>query len=291
MHRAVNQPGVEVHVRVQLALDEVLVAQRDALELEGDLHVLRHAGDLEHIVAQRLHDRCPRIVALVDAMAEAHQALLALAAFHVVDERRDVPDVTDILEHAQHGLVRAPVERAVERGDAGRDRRVGIDVRGTHGAHGVRGTVLLVVGVENEQDVDRPRVHRMGLVLRLRHPGDHRQEVLGVWQRVVGIDVGHPLHVPIGERRDRRYLRQEPDEGDVALVRVVNVLRARIERRQRGDARRKHRHRVRVVPESFHEVLDVLVHVRVHRDVGHPLVVLGLRGELAVAQQPRDFEE
>src|SRR4051812_16475821 len=33
-HGAVDEPGVEVDVRVELPLDEVLVAQRDGLELE-----------------------------------------------------------------------------------------------------------------------------------------------------------------------------------------------------------------------------------------------------------------
>ena len=48
---------------------------------------------------------------------------------------------------------------------------------------------------------------------------------------------------------------------------------------------------MRVVAEALQERLDVLVHVRVVRDVVHPLVVLGLRRQLAVAQQPRDLEE
>src|ERR1019366_398897 len=69
------------------------------------------------------------------------------------------------------------------------------------------------------------------------------------------------------------------------------VLRRRIERTQRRHRRAQHRHRMRVLTEPFHELLDVLVHVRVVRDVLHPLVVLGLRWKLAVTEQPRDLEE
>src|SRR5450631_1665035 len=39
-HGPVDQPGVEVHVRVQLALDEVVVRERQLLQLEGDVEQL-----------------------------------------------------------------------------------------------------------------------------------------------------------------------------------------------------------------------------------------------------------
>jgi hypothetical protein len=74
-------------------------------------------------------------------------------------------------------------------------------------------------------------------------------------------------------------------------VLVEDRLGGRVERGERRDAGRQHRHRVRVVAEPFHEPLDVLVHVRVVRDVLLPLVVLLLVRELAVPQQPRDLEE
>ena len=63
-------------------------------------------------------------------------------------------DRLDPAQHPQHRLVGAAVQRAVERGDAGGDRRVGVDLRGAHAAHGVRRAVLLVVGVQDEEDVE-----------------------------------------------------------------------------------------------------------------------------------------
>ena len=48
---------------------------------------------------------------------------------------------------------------------------------------------------------------------------------------------------------------------------------------------------MRVVTEPFHKPLDVFVHVRVVRDVVLELVVLLLRREFALAEEPRDFEE
>ena len=148
-----------------------------------------------------------------------------------------------------------------------------------------------MVGVEDEEDVDGARIDRIRHVARLRHPRNHREEVVRIRQRVVGIHVRHPLHMPVRKRRNRRHLRQEPDERNVALARIVNVFRCRIERRQRGHTGRHHRHRVRVVAKAFHELLDILMHVRVVRDVVCELVVLGLRGQLSVPQQPGDLEE
>ena len=53
----------------------------------------------------------------------------------------------------------------------------------------------------------------------------------------------------------------------------------------------EHAHRVGVVLEAFHELLDVLVEVRVERDVVHPLLELRARWQLAVDQQVSRLQE
>ena len=119
-HRLVDEARVEVDVRVELAATEVVVAQRHLFELEGDVEQRVLAGDLEHLVGGLLDDRGPRVVVLVDAVAEAHQP--ALARLHVLDERRHVVDRADLGEHAHDLLVGAAVQRAVERRGGGRGR-------------------------------------------------------------------------------------------------------------------------------------------------------------------------
>ena len=121
----------------------------------------------------------------------------------------------DLVDHPQHLLVRAAVQRTVERRDARRDGRERIDVRRADGAHRVRRAILLVVGVEDEQNLERLHEHRIRLVLRLRHPRDHREEILDVAQIVVGIDERQTLDVAIAERRERRQLREQTDDRDV----------------------------------------------------------------------------
>src|SRR6185437_1858142 len=108
---------------------------------------------------------------------------------------------------------------------------------------------------------------------------------------VVGVDERQTFAVAINERRQRWHLRDQTNDGEVSLLRIEDVLRVGIERRERRDRAAQHRHRVRVVPESLEKVFDVLVHVRVVRDVVHPLLVLLGRRQLAVTEQPGRLEE
>ena len=81
-HGLVDEARVEVHVRVELALDEVVVLESDPLELERDVEHGVAARDLEHLVGHLLDDLGPRVVVLVDAVAEAHQAHVAARLLH-----------------------------------------------------------------------------------------------------------------------------------------------------------------------------------------------------------------
>ncbi len=236
-----------------------------------------------------LDDPRPRVVVLVDAVAEAHQLLLAV--LDALEEVGDVLDRLDPAQHPQHRLVGAAVQRAVERGDAGGDRRVGIDLRGADRAHGVGRAVLLVVGVEDEEHVERLRQARIGLVLELGHLEHHREEVLGVGEVVVRVDVGQAPVVAVGERGERRHLGDHPDRRHVALLVVVELLRVRVEGGERADAGQQHPHRVRVVAEALEELLDVLVDEGVVGDVEDPALELRLGRQLAVDQQVGDLEE
>ncbi len=71
---------------------------------------------------------------------------------------------------------------------------------------------------------------------------------------------------------------------------ILDLARLGIERRERADRRQQHPHRMRVVAEALHELLDVLVHERVDRDLVRPLVELLLAGQLTVDQQVGDLE-
>ena len=71
---------------------------------------------------------------------------------------------------------------------------------------------------------------------------------------------------------------------------VVDAVGVGVEGRQRPHRGHEHPHRVGVVAEALHEVLDVLVHERVDRDLVHPLLQLGARGQRAVDDQVGDLQ-
>ena len=118
---------------------------------------------LEHLVGHLLDELGARIVRLVHPVAEAHQP--APARLHLLDEARDVLLLADLVQHLQHGLVGAAVERAVQGGDARADGGERIHVRGADRAHGAGRAVLLVIGVQDEQDLERALQHLVRLCL------------------------------------------------------------------------------------------------------------------------------
>ncbi len=195
------------------------------------------------------------------------------------------------LQHPQDGLVGAAVQRAVERGDARGRGGVGVDLAGADRADRVGRAVLLVVGVQDEQDVEGLDQPGVGLELALAHLEEHPEEVLGVGQVVVRVDERLALGVPEGPRAERRHLGDQPHDLHVTVVGVGDVARLGVERRQRADGGHQHAHRVGVVAEALHEVADVLVHEGVEGDLVLPRVVLLAGGQLAVDQQVGDLEE
>ena len=146
-----------------------------------------------------------------------------------------------------------------------------------------------MIGVEDEQHLQGPLQHRVDPVLpgQLEH---HLQEVPAVAQLVVGVGVRRPHRVAVSEGRHRRHLGDEPEDLGAAVLGVVDVLRVRVERRQRGHGRDEHPHRVGVVAEGPHQLLDVLVDDRVVGDVVHPSLVLRPGGKLAVEDEVRRLQ-
>src|SRR3954466_9276664 len=146
------------------------------------------------------------------------------------------------------------------------------------------------VQVQDEQDVERALEPGVRLVLELGHLVHHVQEVAGIGQVVVRIDVRLAHGVPVGEGGERRPLRQQPDDLHVPELGVLDLGRLGIEGREGADGRQQHAHGVRVVAESLHEALDVLVHERVDGDLVDPLVELLPGRQLALDEQIGDLE-
>ena len=168
----------------------------------------------EHVVGDLLDQLGPGVVRLVHPVAEAHQP--AAAALHLLDERRDVLLVADLVQHGEHGLVGPAVQRSVERRDPGRDGENGSTCDEPTAAHRAGGAVLLVIGVQDEQDLERALQHLVRLVAAA-DAERHVDEVADVVEIVVREHERQPARVAEGERRDRRRLGEQPDALELAV--------------------------------------------------------------------------
>ena len=148
-----------------------------------------------------------------------------------------------------------------------------------------------MIGMQDEDAVERAREHRVDLVFLARHREAHAQEVRRVVEVVLRIDEGLADRIFVGHRGERRHLRDHAHRGDHALMRIGDVGRVVIEGRQRADAGHHDRHRMRVAAEALEEPVHLLVHHGVARDAVVEIGLLRRGRQLAVEQQVAGLEE
>src|SRR5690242_11562827 len=163
-HRLINQAGIEVHVGIELALDEVIVFEGDAFTFESDFQERVLAHEFEDFISNVFDDAGAGIVVLVDAMAEAHE--FDFTGFNALDELRDFLNGADLHEHAENFFIGAAMERTIESGDGGSGCRIRIDVRAADASNGIGGAILLVVGVQDEEHIESALESRVRPVFR-----------------------------------------------------------------------------------------------------------------------------
>ena len=292
-HRAVDEAGVEVDVRVELALDEVVVREGGLFELHCDVEQFVVAAELgEDGVRGFADQRSARIVVAVDAVPEAHELHAVFLVLDLADELGcGAAAGLDLVEHLEHCLVGAAVQRAPQCVDAGRDGGEQVGVRRADHAHGRRGAVLLVVGVQDQQHVEC--LGDLGITL-VRLGGEaerHTHEVLDQVQRVVRVQERLSDGLLVRVRSDGRQLREKTDGGQFHLLRILGIERILVVRRQCVHCGRENRHRVSVARESVEEPLEVLVKQGVSTDAVREGLELGVGRQFAVDQQVADLDE
>jgi hypothetical protein len=124
-HRFVDDAAVEVDVGVELSFDEILVAEGDLFEFDGDFYQVLFASDFEDFVCDSFDDFGSGVVALVDSMAEPVEQFLFV--LYVLDELRDVVLMSDSLEHSQDSLVGSTVFGSVKGSRSTSDTGVDVD--------------------------------------------------------------------------------------------------------------------------------------------------------------------
>jgi hypothetical protein len=244
----------------------------------------------EHLVAHLADDLRARVEVLVDAVAEAHQAHAGILVLHPVEELRHLVHAADLLEHVEHGLVGAAVGRAPQRRHARRNGGVGIAAGAAGEAHRRGAGILLVVGVQDEQQVERLGVQRIDLVGLAGDREEHVQHVRGVVEVVARVHEGLAERVLVGCRGDRRQLGDDAVREDLAVPRVIDVGGVVVEGRHRRHDRGHHGHRVGVVMEAVVHVAQRLVEHRVPADRPREAGELRRGRQVAVQQQVGHLE-
>ena len=133
-------------------------------------------------------------------------------------------------------------------------------------------SVLLVVGVQDENPVHSPGQDRVGLVVLRRDAERHLQEVFRVAQFIARRHERLADRVFERARRDSRHLGDQPMGRNLALFGVIDIDAIVIEGRQSPDRAGHDGHRVGVTAEPAKEPVELRMQ---HRVIGDDLLELG----------------
>ena len=145
-------------------------------------------------------------------------------------------------------------------------------MRAADASHRIGAAVLLVIGVQDEQNVERVFENSIGFVLHLGHLEHHVEKVAGITQIVVGIIVRHPDAVPISEPRERRHLGDKPVDLVSPRFGVEDIFCVFVKSRKSANRSDQHSHRMSVVVKAIDELFDLLVDERVMGYVPRPVL-------------------
>ncbi len=232
-----------------------------------------------------------RIVILVDAMPEAHQAEGVVTVLGLGDELGDARDITDDVQHVQDRLVCPPMSGAPQAGDARRDAGVGIGPAGPGQAHGGGRGILLMVGVQDEDALQGLHQHGIGFIIIAGRGVHHAEKILHVAELVVRVHERHARAVLVTHRDDGGNLGNEPDRAQFAFLLRPDVQGIVIEGGERGDHADHDRHGMGVAPEAVEEIDDLFMHHGVHGDVVGKGFELLRRRQLAVHDEVADLQK
>ena len=134
------------------------------------------------------NDLRARIECFIDPVSESHQAGRTVFILDLRKKRVNAPAAFDTAQHFHDLLIRSAVKRTGKRGDPCGDRRIQIHLCTADRTDRRRRTVLFVVGMKNQQNVQDPDRFRRNLVRIHRRIEHHVQKVGAVTQVVTRID-------------------------------------------------------------------------------------------------------
>ena len=162
--------------------------------------------------------------------------------------------IADRFQHVDDGFVGAPWAGphnvAMPAATAGERIRAGA----ARQAHGGGAGVLLVIGVQDQHQLQGAHRHGIRHVGLGAHGEHHLQEVLHVAQRVDGVHVGLTDRVLVRVGGDGWHLRDQTHRRELPVDGIVDVERVMVERGQRADDAHEHAHGMGVGAIAIHEI-------------------------------------
>src|SRR2546422_53306 len=270
-----DQSGVEVHVREnlfggELSHDRVLDCGRDPVVRVVPAHLREAPGEV-------LEDESPRVVRLVDAVAESVDLLFVPQ--DVQDEFFRGLRMADPLDRAEGRLDCAAMEGPLERRERRGDRAVEIGEGRRRNRRGERGCVHRMVRVQDHRHVHDPRV--VGIGPSARH---HSKEVLGVAELRVGTDDPLAFSDPLVRGHDRPELGDQ-STGFAHVRGACHVVAFRIEARHVRDGRSEDVHWRSVLRHRTEQPQDGRRQRARRREVGLRLLELFPIREMALEER------
>ena len=193
----------------------------------------------------------------------------------------------NFFEHLDDGLIGATVERTPESTDTSRDGREEIGATGGDHADSRGGAVLLVVGVQQQDQIKRAGDFRVNGIIGVRLREQKVQEVGAVIQTRLRVDGWLAFLGAVRECRERAHLGNQDGSGLVELGQVMRPLvgaELRVIATQRIQRSGQHGHRVGVPRETAERDAQAFVNLRVIQDACLEGDELSRGRELAVNQ-------
>ena len=293
----VDHTGVEINVRVELSLNEVLVTQSNSFQLHGDLDHGFLAHNLEDSVGKCANNLGTGVVVFIHTMSEAHQHLLTV--LDILDELGNVFYRANLVEHAQDSLVGTTVTGSVEGSHSTGEGSVNISLGRGHVTDGSSGAVQLVLSVEDEQDFEDLHDFGVGSEVSVgRGSIHHVQEVLNVAKVLLGGNNGLSNSVTVASSSNGGSASEHSVDVLVSLLtRVVDFgtdvggVGLRVERGHGGHQSAHHCHGVGIVSERLDEGLKTIVVSRVLHDLLGESAELAFSRQFTVDEQERSLKE
>ena len=201
------------------------------------------------------------------------------------------PPRVDPLEHFDHLHVRPAVQRSPQGADARGARGKHIGLGRAHQPHGRGAAILLVVGVQDEDQVQRVLHFPRHDVLAVGDREHHVQEIGAVAQVGIGIGERQAQRAAVGEGGDRADLADQPCGGFLERLVVFQGEELLVMAGQVAQGGREDGHRRGIRRNVLELVLQALVQQLVGRQKSaEPLEFVGVR-QPPEDQQPGRLDE